>query len=112
MEIEERKEGNVLIIKIGEKRLAADVAFQFKQKMAAFIEEGHSTIIVDISDLEFIDSSGLASLVFTLKLLKEKDNFLICGAQGPVKSIFEITRMDKVFQMFGDDKAALAALSA
>ena len=62
-------------------------------------------------DVEFIDSAGLAALVHTLKLLQQRDKFLICGAQGPVKHVFELTRMDRVFQMYTDEKAAIAALT-
>jgi anti-sigma B factor antagonist len=111
MEMKERKEGDALIVKILEKRFAADAPAKFKENMADRIEKGNDRIILDVSDVEFIDSAGLAALVHILKLLQQKDKFLICGAQGPVKNVFELTRMDKVFQIYADEKAAIAALS-
>ncbi len=111
MEMKEREEGGALIVKVLEKRFAADVPARFKEEIAERIEKGHDRIVLDISDVEFIDSAGLAALVYTLKLLQQKEKFLICGAQGPVKNVFELTRMDKVFQMYADDKAAIAALT-
>ena len=99
MEMNERKEGGALIVKVLEKRFAADVPAKFKEDMADRIEKGTDRIVLDISDVEFIDSAGLASLVHTLKLLQDRDKFLVCGARGPVKNVFELTRMDKVFQM-------------
>ena len=111
MELKERIEGGALIVKVLEKRFAADVPAKFKEDMADRVEKGNNRIVLDISAVEFIDSAGLAALVYTLKLLQQKDKFLICGAQGPVKNVFELTRMDKVFQMYADEKAAIAALS-
>lgn len=111
MELKERKESDALIVKVLEKRFAANVPAKFKEEMADRIEKGNDRIVLDISDVEFIDSAGLAALVHTLKLLPQKDKFLICGAQGPVKNVFELTRMDKVFQMYADEKAAISALT-
>ena len=109
MELQERRQGDALIVKVLEKRFAADVPNKFKEVMADRIEKGNDRIVLDISSVEFIDSAGLAAFVHTLKLLQQKDKFLICGAQGAVKNVFELTRMDKVFQLYADEEAALAA---
>lgn len=111
MELETRKEGEVLVVKSLEKRLAAHIAAEFRERLAQLINEGNHLIVLDISEVEFIDSAGLAALVYTLKLLGRKEQLVIYGARGPVTNIFELTRMNTVFQMFDDEKGAIAALS-
>lgn len=75
------------------------------------MREGHLRIALDISEVEFIDSSGLSVAVWALKRLGEDGELVISGAQGAVMSIFRLTRLDKVFRIFPDTEKAIAALS-
>ncbi|MCK6554136.1 STAS domain-containing protein [Candidatus Binatia bacterium] len=111
MELEHRSEGNVLVVTLLEKRLDARSASPFKDKMVALIDEGHSRIVLDIREIEFIDSSGLGVIVAVLKQLAGQGDLVICGARDTVRSMFKLTRLDKVFQMFTDVGDAVAALA-
>lgn len=111
MEIEKRKKGNVLIVKLLEKRLDEDLSRDFNAKMAGFINQGNEQIVLDLSVVEFIDSSGLGSIISALKMLDQKGDFVLCGMREAVLSLFRLTRMDKVFKIFSGEKEAVTALS-
>ncbi len=111
MQIEINKHGEILIVKLLESRLDASISVDFKDKMAEYIKNGHHAILLNISEVEFIDSSGLGAIVTSLKLSGKKGSIVICGAKETVKSMFRLTRMDKVFQIFDNETEAMAALS-
>ncbi len=110
MHIEDRKEGNVLIVRILDKRLDASLAIDFKEKMSEYITNGNHSILLNISDVDFIDSSGLGAIVSSLKILGDKGNIAICETKDTVMRMFKLTRMNKVFPMFDSEKEAIDAL--
>jgi len=111
MKIEGRKEKAILIVKPVEKRLEASVAVEFKRKMAEFINAGNELIVLDLSEVEFMDSSGLGAIVSSLKTLGRKGDLVICEICEEVMRLFQLTRMDRVFQTFPGKEEAIAALS-
>ena len=111
MELKQRKEGNVLIIKLLEKRLDEPATADFKEKMAEFVKRGNESIVLNLSEVNFVDSSGLGSIISSMKMLGQKEDFAICGMQETVLNLFRITKMDKLFKIFPDEKEAVAALS-
>lgn len=69
-------------------------------------------IVIDLSGVNFIDSSALATLVQGMKHCRERDGDLhLCTLQQPVRIIFELTRLDKAFDMFSSEAEAIAAFS-
>ena len=111
MRFEESKVGSVLVAKVLDARIAADVAPRFKQGLAEFMSQGNHTIVIDLGAVTFIDSSGLGALVSSLKAVGQDGDLVVSGARGAVASMFKLTRMDKVFRMFASSEDAVAALS-
>lgn len=67
-------------------------------------------IIVDLRQVDSIDCSGLAALVTGLHYARENAvNFYLCGVESPVRMILELTRLDKVFDIFICEEDALFA---
>jgi anti-sigma B factor antagonist len=91
-------------------RLTAVNATGFKDEAVKLIEAGHARLIVDMSAITFIDSSGLGALVGVLKRLGNRGEIVVCGMSGALKQMFSITRMDRVFASYPDRAAAVAAL--
>jgi anti-anti-sigma factor len=110
MQIEERTAGNILIVKPLEKRIDASLAPEFKGLMIDRIGAGNTKILLDLSDVEFIDSSGLGAIVSSLKALGGKGDFAICCLKETVSSLFRLTRMDRIFQIFASEEEALKTL--
>jgi anti-sigma B factor antagonist len=74
------------------------------------IEKKPKQLIVDLSRVTYIDSSGLAALIEGMQKAEEYGGkFALAGLQETIRTIFEIARLDQVFQIFPDVDAALAA---
>ncbi|ALG68971.1 STAS domain-containing protein [Beggiatoa leptomitoformis] len=97
-----------LIVHVLEKRLDASIAPDFKDEMKALIANGQQYIILDLSQTDFLDSSGLGAIVSTLKLLKGEGDLILCGVQGAVISLFKLTRMDNIFSIYPTVTDAIA----
>jgi anti-sigma B factor antagonist len=111
MQIQSSKVGDVLVVIPMEKRIDAYTAPDFKGRMVDWINSGNLRIVLDLSHVEFIDSSGLGAIVSTLKTIGEKGNLVICGIQKTVSTLFQLTRMNRVFQIFSTQEEALKALA-
>lgn len=74
------------------------------------IEKKPPQVIVDLAGVSYIDSSGLAALIEGMQNVQQYGGkFVLAGLQEPVRPIFEIARLDQVFQIFPDVDGALAA---
>jgi anti-sigma B factor antagonist len=72
------------------------------------VSGGMKYLIVDLSATEYMDSTGLGTLVGLHKRLRESEGELIvAGSQPRVKRLFEITGLSQVFKIFDDVAAAL-----
>lgn len=103
---------NATIATVTEKRLDAKIAVSFKEEMAALINAGATTVVLDLGGVGFVDSSGLGAIVTSLKLIGRKGDLLVTGVKDDVMTMFTLTRMDRVFQMFPTTDDALNSLNA
>jgi len=110
MRFEENRVGSILVAKVLDKRIAADVAPQFKAHLAGYLHNGERSIVLDLAAVSFIDSSGLGALIASLKAIGEDGNLVISGACGAVATMFKLTRMDKILRVFNTTEEAVAAI--
>lgn len=65
-------------------------------------------VILDLGGVTYIDSSGLATLIEMLRRMKRFDGRLrLSNLSDKVRSLFEITKLTKLFEMFNDEEEAL-----
>ncbi len=69
MQIDEQKSQDVVVIRPRVTQLNAPVADEFKAQITTIVERGERCLILDLSDVEFIDSSALGAIVAILKLV-------------------------------------------
>jgi anti-sigma B factor antagonist len=112
MQFQETNLRDALIVKVHESRIVADVAPQFKDGLIAYVKGGHKTVVLDLSEVTFIDSSGLGALIGSLKAVGTGGELALCSARDSVLSMLKLTRMDKVFQIFSTPEEAASALSS
>ena len=110
--MQEPIEGPPLLVKVSDSRLDINSAWFVKERVVELIREGHQWIALEISEVEFIDSKGLATFVSIAQLLDGNGALVISGARGSVISMLKLTRLDKIFRMFPDEKQAIAALQS
>jgi anti-sigma B factor antagonist len=110
MDIKCREEGNhVLVVDVTgdlDARSAGDLKLTLNEK----IEAGSVFVLVNLSEVPYMDSAGLGVLVSGLKNTNRQNGDLrLWGLQPDVRNIFELTRLNKVFQIFDTEELALAS---
>lgn len=72
-----------------------------KDRLVELVEDGRPDVVIDLSGVGFVDSSGLGVLVGILRRAKERDGSVrLAGVREAVAKTFRITGLDKVFPMF------------
>lgn len=91
------KEEKYAIMKLEETNLDSLVAPVLKTELVILSNEGVHNMILDLSQVQFVDSSGLSAILTANRLWSDNKSFIITGLQSPsVKRLFEISRLDKV----------------
>jgi len=86
--------------------LDSSKAEDFRKTVDATVAEGADILLLDLKDVTFIDSSGLGALVVILKQMRaSKRKLYICSIGDQVRMLFELTSMDRVFEVFADREA-------
>ena len=99
---------DVVVISVNLKRATLSDAEEFKEVLVGEIQNGIKKIVVDLSACEFIDSTFLGGLVVSLKKLTALGGDLrLVGFQPAVHSMFELTRMYRVFESFKSKQDAV-----
>ena len=92
--------GQCTIVRIGENRLDAVVSQDFKTFMLEIVEGGNLNIGIDMSKVGFIDSTGLGVLVSVLNRIGKNGTMFLWQVSPEVKSIFELTQLYKVLDIY------------
>ncbi|MEH2316009.1 STAS domain-containing protein [Nostoc sp.] len=86
--------------------LNATTSQDFRQNITDVLVSGAKIVLVDFQDVTFMDSSGLGALVLAFKTLRAADTKLVlCSVNEQVRILFELTNMDKVFEIFPSQDA-------
>ncbi len=102
----ERREDATILRPVGDVDLNCSPTLRAELMQAQ--EQRPQRLIVDLSDVPYMDSSGVATLVEAMKGQRQRGSSLIlCCMQQRVRSIFEIARLDIVFKIVDDLDAAL-----
>ncbi|GAA2604658.1 anti-sigma factor antagonist BldG [Dactylosporangium fulvum] len=83
---------------------------RLREKLVELVEQGSRHVVVDLSRVEFLDSTGLGVLVGALKRLRAVNGTfgLVCSHERLLK-IFRITALDRVFSLYDTVAAATSA---
>lgn len=83
------------------------------QLKSAILSDRYATVLVDMQQVETLDSAGLGVLVSALRLAQQRNQrFSLCGIGNSVRMIFELTQLDRAMEIFESDDAFLATLAA
>ncbi len=105
------REGDVLVVGVDELQIGADLADEFRSRVAAELPEEGGCVAIDLTKVDFMDSSGLGVLVSLLKKVRPEGNLVLYGLRPSVAEILRLTHLDAVFGCQPDRAAALAALT-
>lgn len=101
-------ENDILLVEVKEKRATVEFSGSLKDDLIKKIEDSTNNVVVDLSKSEFVDSSFLGALVAGLKKSTMKNGDLkLVGLQPPVRAMFELTRLYRIFDIFDTVEDAL-----
>ena len=107
MELVRKKEKNLCVLSISGK-INVQTSADLKKEVIDIADSGESKIYLDFSNVEFVNSSGLGSLINLLKELRKKDVALyIVNPSDFIKSLFELTHLDQIFTSYNNIEEAI-----
>ena len=107
VDVIENQQGDVLILRL-KGRLDSYTSPSLEKRIFQFINNGHSKLLLDLSKIDYIGSSGLRMLLSTAKQLKAlSGNLIICSLTEAVLEVIRICGFDHVLQILHSEEEAL-----
>ena len=107
MKLSTEKIGDVVIVSVLTEVLDASNTEDFKTDIAPILEK-NAHVIFEMSQIKFMDSSGCGTLLSCLRRLKSSNgNLKLCRVQEPVRTLFELVRIDRIIEIFDTEEEAI-----
>jgi anti-sigma B factor antagonist len=107
MEILEKRQDQVIVLKLAG-RLDGPAGAELKKNINQKLDDGQGRFVLDMADVDFIDSSGLGSLVAILRSVGAAEGELkVAALTAQARSVFEITRLHNIFDIYAQTEAAI-----
>lgn len=107
MAVQERVEADVLVLNI-DGEIDINTSPDLRKCFDKLIKEQKKKVLLNLNEVGYIDSSGLATLVEMLQRMKRFGGLLrLASLSDKVKGLFEITKLDKLFGIFSNEEEAL-----
>ena len=108
MKLNHRKIDSIDLVEISGRLVMAN-APEARRQLKSIVEQGSGKLIVDLSDVGFMDSSGLSVLISAFKQARAvKGDVVLLNPSPTVQTLIELTRMQQVFDIVDDEAAAVA----
>jgi anti-anti-sigma factor len=112
MTVDVVRDGQVTHLKL-RGRLDLDSSGVIKGEVRRCLAQGELRLLLDLTAVEFINSSGLGTLVSVLKEVRlARGRLVLCNLARYVREIFEITQLARVFELAATEQEGCAALVA
>lgn len=112
MNIYHETRNNILVIRPELSRLDSIAAPEFRRFVIELAAERNMPIIVDLINVEFMDSSGLGAVIGCYKATQSSGGLALCNIGDDVKEVFALTRMDRIFEIHDDFDSCLIKQAA
>ncbi len=110
MPLSVRQDGSVTIVTVEGDLVIGEPETTFKRTITKLLEEGRVNLLVDLSAVGFLDSSGLGALVRALtQSQKEGGQTKLLKAGPQVRKLLQMTKLDSVFEIHDDMEAAVSS---
>ncbi len=103
-------ENGIAIVAFTQDSLDASNAKVFKEEVQPVLNE-HTCVLLDLEALQFVDSSGLGALLSCLRAMGDRKGALaLCNMSKPVRTLFELVRMSRIFDIYASRYEAVKAM--
>ncbi|WP_135382885.1 STAS domain-containing protein [Vibrio tasmaniensis] len=109
MRYEISQQGNSTVLQVNEERFDAKLAPEFRETVESLTPELSQNVVLDITNVKFMDSSGLGAVMGVYKMLRDK-KIAVANDQKPVLDLFKLTRMDRLIKTYTSVDEALATV--
>ncbi len=90
----------IIVIHVISEMLDATNANQFKQNVQPYLND-NGRVLFDLKGLRYMDSSGLAAILYSLRVMRDRQGVLkVCDLHPSVRSLFELVRMHKIIDTY------------
>lgn len=94
-------------------RFDAHMVGRVQEELESYLKQQQSRVVINLEAVKFIDTRALALLVTTMKRCRQGDGDLrLCALKQSVRIIFELTKLEKAFQIFETEAEAVASFEA
>lgn len=112
MEITKEKVGDVTVVSLQGEHLDASNIKEFKRDIAS-LTEANAKVVMDLSRVQFVDSSGCGAILSYLRQLKAVGGDLkLCSITKPVRALFELVRFHRVLDILNTREEAVKTFQA
>ena len=109
MQLQKEKFNDVTVITLNGDLLDAANVSEFKREMNPVLTSEYH-VVFDMNQIQFVDSSGVGAILSCLRTLNSQGGDLkICSLTKPVRALFELVRMHKIFDIFNTREEAIVA---
>jgi anti-sigma B factor antagonist len=111
MKLLQKKFNDVAVVMISGDLLDASIVGEFKKEMTPVLQKEYH-VVLDLNNIQFVDSSGVGAILSCLRTLNAEGGELkICSLTKPVRALFELVRMHKIFEIFETRELALESFN-
>ena len=107
MDLIHAQQGEYLVVTVNAMRIDASAALEFKDSMNT-IDESNSKILLNLEQIEFIDSSGLDAIISVMKHMGKERKMDLCAITPTVEKVFRLMRMDSIFSIYAKLEQAVS----
>jgi len=114
MQLEQRIAGNVAVIKVtGDITLNKGGDVLLKDKVQSLLQQGHKNLLIDLSEVSYVDSAGLGELVQAYATTKNRGGALkLLNVTKRLKDLLVVTKLLTVFDTFDTEASAVASFGS
>ncbi|MBI4266225.1 MAG: STAS domain-containing protein [Acidobacteria bacterium] len=114
MQLEQRIAGNVAVVKVtGDITLNKGGDVLLKDKVQSLIQQGHKNLLIDLSEVSYVDSAGLGELVQAYATTKNRGGALkLLNVTKRLRDLLVVTKLLTVFDTFDSEADALASFGS
>jgi len=111
MKINKRQQAGVAVVAIEGVIKVGESAQLFSETLREIIDGGAGSVLIDMTGIDYVDSTGLGELVGYLQRFERSGRRLaLLRPQSRILNLLRLTKLDEVFQIFNDEEEAIEGL--
>jgi len=112
MKIKHTERYEAVVIELKGNVMGGDDTKEFNELLHKLIDEGKKHVVIDLSDVKFMNSSGIGMLISGLTTMKKAEGSMkLSGATEKIESLLVITKLITIFETYDDIEKAIGSFS-